>query len=130
MADGVPVEHTFAYAYSADGTAQALLIEDDGQDERLGSDALAGPAPARAAPASAGAAFRERFRYNPAVFNVLLVADPALDGSKVPVASADLARWSPWFAGVLDVRRVGKSLLACWGPAWPHAAGSVPQMAC
>lgn len=69
---------------------------------------LPADAAAAAAPLSAGTAFRQRFRNNPAVFNVLLVADPSVD-LKVPVASADLARWSPWFINILDQRWVGVS---------------------
>lgn len=115
MTDTGLMECTFAYSCAADGTPEALLIEEE--DEGLGHEedeqapmlprgGARTEAAARASPvhASAGAAFRARFRYNPAVFNVMLVANPAAESSKVPVASADLARWSPWFAGVLDTR--------------------------
>lgn len=44
------------------------------------------------------------WRDNAAIFNVSLVADPSAPGERVPVASADLARWSPWFAALLADR--------------------------
>ncbi|KAI8467664.1 MAG: hypothetical protein J3K34DRAFT_480720 [Monoraphidium minutum] len=94
------MERTFAYTYSADGAAQAVLLG----GEAAGAAPGAAGAAAAAAP-TAGAVFRERFKSNPEVFNVQLVADPGSRGAaKVPVVAADLARWSAWFAGVLEAR--------------------------